>query len=189
MVRCNLSILLAERQLKITKVSNDTGISRTTLTALCNNNSQGIQFDTIDKLCSYLKVSPGDIIAYASVPIDDYDVYITSENDHCIEFDLILTILGNRNYGDSLITGEADLGFWDNKVCDVEIFLSFRGDSNSLKQDEEYNELKNIFKNLPKPFLIDVKKRIQNKILEEIIFNLDLDIDVTVNVSMDWPFD
>lgn len=68
MVRCNLATLLAERGLKITTVAKDTGISRTTLTALFSNRSQGIQFETLNTLCAYLKVTPSDLIAY--LPID-----------------------------------------------------------------------------------------------------------------------
>lgn len=51
MIKCNLAVLLAERGLKLTTVSNDTGISRTTLTALANNKNSGIQFDTLNTLC------------------------------------------------------------------------------------------------------------------------------------------
>ena len=46
MIACNLSVLLAERNLKISQVSKATGISRTTLTSLALNNAKGIQFDT-----------------------------------------------------------------------------------------------------------------------------------------------
>ena len=46
MIISNLEALLKERKLKISKVSVDTGISRTTLTMLCNNTGKGVQFDT-----------------------------------------------------------------------------------------------------------------------------------------------
>lgn len=65
MLKCNLAVLLAERKLKISKVSADTGISRTTLTALSSNQSQGIQFDTLNALCSYLRITPAEFFCYA----------------------------------------------------------------------------------------------------------------------------
>ena len=65
MLKCNLAVLLAERKLKISKVATDTGISRTTLTALSSNQSQGIQFDTLNTLCSYLRVTPAEFFCYA----------------------------------------------------------------------------------------------------------------------------
>ena len=43
MIKNNFNTLMAERQLKITRVSNDTGISRTTLTALSQEMSKGVQ--------------------------------------------------------------------------------------------------------------------------------------------------
>jgi len=68
MIRCNLAILLAERRLRITTVAADTGISRTTLTALAGNTSQGIQLGTLNKLCLYLKVTPNHL--FSVVPFD-----------------------------------------------------------------------------------------------------------------------
>jgi putative transcriptional regulator len=61
MVKCKLAVLLAERLIKISKVSKDTGISRTTLTALYYSTSKGVNFETISILCGYLNVSIGDL--------------------------------------------------------------------------------------------------------------------------------
>ena len=60
----NLSVLLAERRLTISRVSADTGISRTTLTALCGRAARGVQFDTLNALCQYLRVTPNDLFLY-----------------------------------------------------------------------------------------------------------------------------
>ena len=65
MIQCNLAVLLAERNLKISKVASDTGISRTTLTSLVNNYSQGIQFDTLNSLCVYLRITPEKLFSFA----------------------------------------------------------------------------------------------------------------------------
>lgn len=56
MVRCNLAKLLEERNLKITEVSKDTGISRTTSTSLAKGYPKGFSYDVLDSLCYYLKV-------------------------------------------------------------------------------------------------------------------------------------
>ena len=60
----NLSVLLAQRHDAPTRASQDTGISRTTLTALCTGSAKGIQFETLDALCQYLKITPGDLFLY-----------------------------------------------------------------------------------------------------------------------------
>ena len=59
--RIKLWELLAERRLKVSKVSIDTGISRPTLNNIFYGRSKGIQFDTINKLCDYLHITPGDL--------------------------------------------------------------------------------------------------------------------------------
>lgn len=75
MIRNNLAIILAERQIKITKVSNDTGISRTTLTALVQNSSKMVQIETVNKICLYLDLTTNDFFSF--VPLDVYfNVYL-----------------------------------------------------------------------------------------------------------------
>ena len=69
MLRTNLAVLLAERHEKITRVAADTGLSRTTLTALAQNTSKMVQFETVDTLCQYLKISPNDFFEY--LPFSD----------------------------------------------------------------------------------------------------------------------
>ena len=66
---------MAERGLKIADVYNDTGISKTTLMALSENKGKGIQFETIDKLCNYLNISPQDFFVYSPFLVE----YIENE--------------------------------------------------------------------------------------------------------------
>lgn len=66
MVRCKLGAFLGDRDISITDVSNATGISRTTLTALKKNKCKGVSFRVLDALCTYLSVSPGCLIDYLS---------------------------------------------------------------------------------------------------------------------------
>lgn len=76
MIVCNLRVLLAKKGLKIAKVSRDTKISRTTLTALCSNTStpKGIQFETINTLCTYLDVQPGELFEFYPIKITDVEI-------------------------------------------------------------------------------------------------------------------
>ncbi|MFW8052688.1 helix-turn-helix domain-containing protein [Vagococcus fluvialis] len=64
MILNRLSLLLAERQLKITNVANATKISRTTLTALMKNESKMIQLETINSLCIFLEIDPNDFFDF-----------------------------------------------------------------------------------------------------------------------------
>lgn len=73
MIKNNFNTLMAERQLKITRVSNDTGISRTTLTALSQEMSKGVQLDTLNTLCKYFNITPCEFFDY--LPFDlEYNI-------------------------------------------------------------------------------------------------------------------
>jgi putative transcriptional regulator len=80
-------LLFAERNLRITKVSEDTGISRTTLTALSNNTNQGIQFDTLNKLCIYLQITPEQFFSFLP-----YDIYVRLDKIYEDQFLITLSI-------------------------------------------------------------------------------------------------
>lgn len=69
MILCRLSEILDLKNLKITTVSKKTGISRTTLTYLCQNHTKGIQYDTMDALCKYLEMDVGDLFLYVPMEI------------------------------------------------------------------------------------------------------------------------
>jgi len=83
MIKCNITEILKEKRLSITKVSKDTGLSRTTLTSLANNTSQGIQFDTLNTLLQYLNVSIENFLIHSK---DMYEVECSIEeysfNEH-----------------------------------------------------------------------------------------------------------
>lgn len=58
----NLRVLLAEKMISQTELHAKTGISRSTLIAICKGRSDGIQFDTLDKLCEALEIEPSDLL-------------------------------------------------------------------------------------------------------------------------------
>ena len=64
MIFNRLKMLLSERELTISQVAKDTGLSRTTLTYMVQNNSKGIQLVTLNQLCQYLHVRPDDFFEY-----------------------------------------------------------------------------------------------------------------------------
>lgn len=75
MIRNNLLTLLSERELKATRVASDTGIARSTLSSLTNNDSKMIQLETVNTLCRYLNVTPNDFFEY--LPFDyDFKCFI-----------------------------------------------------------------------------------------------------------------
>lgn len=72
MIRNRLSILLTERGMKATKIANDTGIARSTLSKISNNSSEKIDYSTINTLCKYLRITPCDFFEYSPIDVSFY---------------------------------------------------------------------------------------------------------------------
>ena len=66
MIVNHLPTLLAERRLKVADAVRATGVSKTTLHKIYNDQSSRIDFYTIDKLCEYLEVGVGDLFEYVA---------------------------------------------------------------------------------------------------------------------------
>ncbi|EDT14993.1 helix-turn-helix domain-containing protein [Clostridium perfringens] len=64
MINNKFSVLLGERLIKITEISERTGVSRTTLTNLYYKRSKSISFDVLNKLCEFFDCSIEDIIEF-----------------------------------------------------------------------------------------------------------------------------
>ena len=69
-VESRLSVLLGERKMKISKVANETGISRTTLTRLYYDQSRAVSFAVLGLLCNYLNCDIGDLLGAKSITQD-----------------------------------------------------------------------------------------------------------------------
>lgn len=79
MILVNLSEILGRKRLKISKVIEDTGISRPTLTKLYYNDSKGINFDTLSSLCEYLSISPNDLLSFYNIDIKTIEINFSHE--------------------------------------------------------------------------------------------------------------
>lgn len=95
MIYSKLSELMKRDELTITKLANDTNISRTTLTSLFHNTGNGIQFDTINILCDYFGIEISELLVY--IP---YDIEI---NLNTISED---SLHDRGNFSECLISGE-----------------------------------------------------------------------------------
>jgi putative transcriptional regulator len=64
MIECRLSTILGAKRLKQADVLRATGLAKGTITALYYDRATRIDFSTLDKLCRFLGVQPGDILAF-----------------------------------------------------------------------------------------------------------------------------
>lgn len=71
MIKSHLPTLMAVRRLKVADVIRATGISKSTMHKIYNEQTSRIDFETIDKLCEFLEVGVGDIFEYVAVPADE----------------------------------------------------------------------------------------------------------------------
>lgn len=71
MIRNNLAKLMIDRGISATQLFNDTGIARSTISKISNNNTDKISLQTIDKICNYLEVNPSEFFDFWA-----YDVRI-----------------------------------------------------------------------------------------------------------------
>ena len=67
MIISNLAVLLAKRKLKVADLVRSTGINKSTLHKLYNDESVRIDFETIDKICIALDVGVGDLLIFNKI--------------------------------------------------------------------------------------------------------------------------
>ncbi|KRL05851.1 helix-turn-helix domain-containing protein [Liquorilactobacillus oeni] len=83
MIRNRLKELLAERNLRISRVAADIpNLSRNTITTTSQNEGKMLQLETINTLCQYLNIEPNDFFEYLP-----FDVEAVVSTDHETVFD------------------------------------------------------------------------------------------------------
>ena len=73
MIISNLAVLLAERKLKVADLVRSTGINKSTLHKLYNDESVRIDFETIARICIALDVGVGDLLIFKKIDSNQND--------------------------------------------------------------------------------------------------------------------
>ncbi len=60
----NLDVVLAQRKMKLTELSEKVGITMANLSILKQGKAKAIRFSTLEAICEALECSPGDILEY-----------------------------------------------------------------------------------------------------------------------------
>lgn len=58
----NFRVVLAKKKLKMSDVIHGTGLSKNTIRALYYETAKGVQFDTLEALCTFLQCEVGDLL-------------------------------------------------------------------------------------------------------------------------------
>lgn len=64
MIRLRLDYVLLDRRMKLTELSQKTGISLNNLSIMKTNNARAIRFSTLNALCTALNCTPGDLLEF-----------------------------------------------------------------------------------------------------------------------------
>lgn len=64
MLKSRLSVILAEQGIRQDYLSEKTGISKTTISNIANNKTNGLKYDTLNDLARFLQVTPGELFDY-----------------------------------------------------------------------------------------------------------------------------
>ena len=66
MIRCHLNRLMGERRLKVADVVRDTGLPRSTVTALWRDNAIRIELPVLSILCHYFNCDVSELLEFTS---------------------------------------------------------------------------------------------------------------------------
>ncbi|ARK28811.1 helix-turn-helix domain-containing protein [Halalkalibacter krulwichiae] len=70
MIKSNLKALLDERELSLRQVSRDINHRLESIRQLYNDELERYPRELLDKLCTYLDVSPGDLLKHEKEPTE-----------------------------------------------------------------------------------------------------------------------
>ena len=72
-ITSNLKVKMAEFNYSIKDVHEKTKLSRTTISNLYNNYSDGIKIDTLEKLCDLFNCTPNDLLKSTYLEIENIE--------------------------------------------------------------------------------------------------------------------
>ncbi len=78
MIINRLSVLLAERNVRANRLAIETGIAPSTLTRINNNRSSKIDYETLNSICNFFKITPNDFFDYSPF---DFEVVLSTEEE------------------------------------------------------------------------------------------------------------
>lgn len=71
LVTCHLDVLLAQRQMTLTELSRQVGVTIANLSVLKNNRARAIRFTTLTAICQALECTVGDLLSVEPPTEDD----------------------------------------------------------------------------------------------------------------------
>jgi putative transcriptional regulator len=64
MIIINIDVVLAQRKMSVTELSEKVGITMANVSVLKNGKAKAVRFSTLEAICEVLDCQPGDILEY-----------------------------------------------------------------------------------------------------------------------------
>ena len=64
MIVINIDVMLAKRNMKVSDLADQVGITLANMSVLKNGKAKAIRVETLDKICKVLDCQPGDILEW-----------------------------------------------------------------------------------------------------------------------------
>lgn len=187
MIISNFAAILGKKKLKISKVIEETKISRPTLTALYYNTGKGINFDTLNSLCNYLQVDPADILKFYAIDV----AKVTIEFADVLISDDFVNSLGEveNMLSDAEFNGKIE--FVQKNISSI----TFSGDVKRVSYDRfelflDWNCTREYYKNIMLNEDVEhvIQAEIESSILAEFPTNENPSIDAVQNLFTDCSY-
>lgn len=65
-IQVNLDVVMAQRKVSLTELSERVGITQSNLSILKTGKAKAVRFSTLDALCRALDCQPGELLAYTA---------------------------------------------------------------------------------------------------------------------------
>jgi putative transcriptional regulator len=75
-IKVHLSRIMGEKRITVAELSRMTGLHRNGISKLYNEETDGVKFETLDKICDVLECSVADLIEYQREYVRDDRGYI-----------------------------------------------------------------------------------------------------------------
>ncbi|GEN33654.1 helix-turn-helix domain-containing protein [Aneurinibacillus danicus] len=171
MIKCNLAVLMAERGLKIADIASGTGMSRTTISSLVNHNAKGIQYDTFNTLCEFLKVSPGELFIYEPFTFS-FEVKEVEERENDFLFKLEADITYKKQVLQEVMLASVVLDMDEkDELCYVGIEVNYS------------EEMTQLIAPIPRMFHKDMEEEIKEAIMEKLAQTYSFAEDIVVTLK------
>ena len=184
MIVVKFADILEEKKFKISTVVRRTSITRPTLTSLYYGTGRGINFETLNELCSFLNVQPGDILKHYDIDIDACEAWFTSTKT---ETDEMKHFAGYINFEQPNIS---DISFYgsfsharsipEKHVSDWDVTITIE----NLTREQYFNNFMNV-KNVNNDIAEEIESIVTYKIfdtLEKLISQKDAEAEICDSV-------